>query len=113
MGCVEFVEPAVERRHALSPIELVGDSALCQRRHVQPSGAGLLVEVVREADVPAGDTHILHTDLGNDSGRSAVIDHLVELAGVRAGPSGYLRVVVEAFAAVGSSVVSRSMRLSP
>lgn len=60
MDRVEVVEPRVERRHALTSVELVSHSALRERRHVQPRGAGLFVEVVGEADVPAGHTQRIH-----------------------------------------------------
>lgn len=61
MLSIELIEPSVESRHPLPPIQLVGHSSLCEGRHVQPRAAGLFVEVVRKADVPAGHTHMLHT----------------------------------------------------
>ncbi len=61
MGRVELVEPTIERRHSLSTIEFIRDGALGQRRHVQPRPARLVVEVVRETDVPASHTQIIHT----------------------------------------------------
>lgn len=64
MGGVELVEPRVDRRHPLSPIELVSHSPLCQCRHVQLRAAGLLVEIVRKTDVPAGHTQRIHTRHG-------------------------------------------------
>lgn len=62
MLSVEFVEPGIKASHPLQTIELSGNGPLGESGDVQPGAPSLLVEVVRETDVPAGHTHKIHTD---------------------------------------------------
>lgn len=94
MQSVELIKPSVESRHPLPPIQLGGHSPLSQCRHVQPRAAGLLVEVVGEADVAARHTHILHTRMpryppSGGSG-SVVTTPSVATSSVQTDPSQYL-----------------------
>lgn len=61
MRRVEFVEPRIQLGHPVLAVELVRHCPLRQSGDVQPGAARLLVEVVRETDVPAGHTQRIHT----------------------------------------------------
>lgn len=39
MGCVEIVEPRIESRHSLTPVQLLSHGALRKRRQVRYSSA--------------------------------------------------------------------------
>ena len=64
---IELIEPGVELRHPRLAVELLGDSALGERRDVQPGAPRLVIKVVRKADVPTGHTHRLHTQTRAES----------------------------------------------
>lgn len=56
---IELVEPSVQLTHPGPALELLGYCTLGESRHVQARPARVLVEVVRQADVPASHTHTL------------------------------------------------------